>query len=316
MSLFLVAVNEALEFSESPIKSPPFVEHLAKFQSYSTSALTPNINLNHIEFMLQTDHHGEAPKKKRGRPPKLGQDRQNIPKKQCTNCSLDATSAESRNSTVDAQGTPNNETAKQTSNSDNARDAQGTPKNETAKQTPNSNNASDEENSNLNKRGAEDNPNGGDSHKSLSTNSEIPLGIMGWFKQTENPWWPIFVCNASLVREKLYYLGKMNKFYNWAQTFSLGDAHKSLLSLAKENPIDFRLIFFFGLHKLYCCLINLFFSQGFEFSEVVKMTQNFDNFKQWNCPEQDQFLLGFPAGILEGPAATEHFMKAIHEASV
>ncbi|KAH9116835.1 hypothetical protein AeMF1_009238, partial [Aphanomyces euteiches] len=285
MSLFLVAVNEALEFSESPIKSPPFVEHLAKFQSYSTSALTPNINLNHIEFMLQTDHHGEAPKKKRGRPPKLGQDRQNIPKKQCTNCSLDATSAESRNSTVDAQGTPNNETAKQTSNSDNARDAQGTPKNETAKQTPNSNNASDEENSNLNKRGAEDNPNGGDSHKSLSTNSEIPLGIMGWFKQTENPWWPIFVCNASLVREKLYYLG---------------DAHKSLLSLAKENPIDFRLIFFFGLHKF----------------EVVKMTQNFDNFKQWNCPEQDQFLLGFPAGILEGPAATEHFMKAIHEASV
>ncbi|ETW04941.1 hypothetical protein, variant [Aphanomyces invadans] len=112
--------------------------------------------------------------------------------------------------------------------------------------------------------------------------AEMSCGFVAWTRSSGLPWWPVFVCDPSVVRANL---------------FHLGDVHQGMLAKAKADP-EVRLVFFFGLYNF----------------GLVKVNGRIPNLKVWKCREYKIFEQGFPVGTMQGTSVAATFYIAIQEA--
>ncbi|KAF0701217.1 Aste57867_8291 [Aphanomyces stellatus] len=108
---------------------------------------------------------------------------------------------------------------------------------------------------------------------------ELPLENVMWAKSNNGPFWPVYLCDPSKVRSNLHFLG---------------NHHAPILYRARKNLQALRLVYFFGKHNF-----GLYKSN--------------DHFKEWNCPEQQEYTQGENSGLRD-ESLFEEFSLAIMEA--
>ncbi|CAK4081302.1 unnamed protein product [Aphanomyces euteiches] len=104
---------------------------------------------------------------------------------------------------------------------------------------------------------------------------------VAWSRQDGSPWWPAYVCDPMKLRLDLYFLGT---------------THSILIEKAREFPKRYRLVYFFGTHKM--ALV--------EISRLVK---------KWKCSEHGAFTSGCPKKFFaKNIHLAEHLAESIEEA--
>ena len=63
----------------------------------------------------------------------------------------------------------------------------------------------------------------------------VPNSV-GWYILEGFPWWPVYICDVTKLRPTLHLLGS---------------GHQKILKKARDFPVDFIVVYYFGSHDLY-----------------------------------------------------------------
>uniref|UniRef100_A0AAV1TRN4 TFIIS N-terminal domain-containing protein n=1 Tax=Peronospora matthiolae TaxID=2874970 RepID=A0AAV1TRN4_9STRA len=108
----------------------------------------------------------------------------------------------------------------------------------------------------------------------------VPNSV-GWYILEGYPWWPVYICDVTKLRPTLHLLGS---------------GHKKILKKARDFPLDFIVVYYFGSH---------------DFS-LVGMKNGV--LRPWDCAQKDQFLKGHPKHLTKKKGVIEDLRVAVHEA--
>ncbi|RHZ27573.1 hypothetical protein DYB37_000300 [Aphanomyces astaci] len=75
------------------------------------------------------------------------------------------------------------------------------------------------------------------------TVSNVPYNSLAWVRPQGFPWWPVYVCDPTELRDDLHHLGRN---------------HVTLLMRARNEPNDHRLVYYFGRYVLYVYSVACF----------------------------------------------------------
>ncbi|KAF0684558.1 Aste57867_23476 [Aphanomyces stellatus] len=91
--------------------------------------------------------------------------------------------------------------------------------------------------------------------------SDAPeYNTVAWGMLEGYPWWPVYVCDPTKLREKLHLLGS---------------GHKAITKKAKAFPNDYRVVYYFQSHNF----------------GLLKVKQLM---RKWNCEDHEKFTSGWP----------------------
>ncbi|ETV86762.1 hypothetical protein, variant 2 [Aphanomyces astaci] len=265
-ALFTKAKAEALAFLDNPasafsIKPSPL--HVAILPSITGDS--PHV-AHPYQSSSSSDHLVLTEPKKRGRPPKPRDGSADPPSKR-SRCAV--TTAPSASDGVDPPPTDSTSGGgggeSQHGNADDRAPNDGLEPTDSTEWFSNAGESSEHED--------------GDDDDDVA---DVANGSVGWTRPPGSPWWPVFVCDPSLVRDHLHFLG---------------DAHQAVLDKAKHDP-NVRLVFYFGMHKL----------------GLVKGNSRIRNLKPWKCRDFHLFVQGYPAGTVQGSVVAASFFTAVQEA--
>ncbi|RHY46723.1 hypothetical protein DYB34_012235 [Aphanomyces astaci] len=87
------------------------------------------------------------------------------------------------------------------------------------------------------------------------TVSNVPYNSLAWVRPQGFPWWPVYVCDPTELRDDLHHLGTCDEVLSMTCMLKLitgvGRNHVTLLMRARNEPNDHRLVYYFGRYVLY-----------------------------------------------------------------
>ncbi|ETV86854.1 hypothetical protein, variant 1 [Aphanomyces astaci] len=112
------------------------------------------------------------------------------------------------------------------------------------------------------------------------TVSNVPYNSLAWVRPQGFPWWPVYVCDPTELRDDLHHLGRN---------------HVTLLMRARNEPNDHRLVYYFGRYVFGLLKTKL---------------------KPWKCAEHDMYAIGSPSDMFDKRVELiEEFTTALAEAN-
>ncbi|KAF0698712.1 Aste57867_10666 [Aphanomyces stellatus] len=109
--------------------------------------------------------------------------------------------------------------------------------------------------------------------------SDVPFNSLAWVRPRGYPWWPVYVCDPSRLRDDLHHLG---------------NAHVNMLLRAKKEPDGHCLVYYFGRYVFGLLTTKL---------------------KPWHCADHHEFAEGSPPSKFDQrPELVEEFATAMVEA--
>ncbi|KAH9099926.1 hypothetical protein Ae201684P_018932 [Aphanomyces euteiches] len=109
---------------------------------------------------------------------------------------------------------------------------------------------------------------------------DVPYNSLAWVRPRGYPWWPVYVCDPDLLRPDLHHLGSN---------------HVNILTRAKKEPDEHRLVYYLGRYVFGLLATKL---------------------KPWDCVDREIYADGCPNSMFDNrPDLREEFAAAMAEAN-